>query len=783
MNELPATSGGTSVQTDLSVSNSLSKPKVKFNDRMVTPSKPSQQQSVKVSGEAFGRTQSSGDKQLKLQDRSTAHVSDDAYSDPKRFEDSNANDQVLLDSFDDAETASRTSDDFVVSSSGSEISEIENDPDDMVSPPNTSFPIPVDPRIDGDTITIGNTGADNDGAINGDETITIEGGGKVNKGKFSRALKAIANWFMGLFDNKIAVGLAVFFALTFIFGLLASPVGAPLVFILMTGLAAAITCGLTGLLIADLVPDIGQQQPGNSQNPNQNNNNQSDKSFSEIDKTKSGSSSSQPNADIPDEDDTAGSFFMTPNGKKAPAPVINGGGSSPVRESQDAASAADKVDSQLEKMFGTEVFDEWLNENLLRWSNKAQFAEFSKTLRGRGDYEELAMNNKLDSLLEGLHRNSNDLSLLARSPLKELDSSGPRQWTRLNDFYSIFDEALESLKPTPYECQAMYNRLLRALPKEQFPWVSSNLYSPLLSVGYQRKSLEALSSEEVAKIEVSDMLRLALQRLDLYGRGGQQQKESDDQERLRQIQTVKSKLVVNPQDEKLPEKDIRKIETTPEPEVVEREPVPNREDSSVQSFKKGLQANLSNEDLKGNAEGRARVANSWNKEIGGLGLDWNPVDENKSGQVWFMTIKGELMGCVSALKWSSTNPFVPANATDMEKRFIEITGIPAPPTDLDKRYFEIAVEQAALAIKDKVEKTITKEQISDFKSKSSKGDQMFDNFKVAFIDSILDAPQVGSEKTMEDAFRSVSATDQDKQLIKSYIRDYLINNWIPKILN
>ncbi|ELU13451.1 hypothetical protein CAPTEDRAFT_207044, partial [Capitella teleta] len=435
--------------------------------------------------------------------------------------------------------------------------EVQHTTEAVISPPNTRFPVPVDSKTDDATITISNTGADNDAAINGDETITIEGGGKVNKGKFLRALKAIANWFMGLFDNKIAVGLAVFFALTFLFGLLASPAGAPLVFLLMAGLAAAITCGLTGLLIADLAPDLGQQQqqqPNNSQNPNQQNNNQSDKSSSEIDKTKSGSGSSQPGAASTDANDTDGSFFLTPNGKKAPAPVINGGSNSSARDGTDAASATGAVDAQLDKMFGTEAFDEWLNENLLRWSNKAQFAEFSKTLRGRDDYKELAMDDKLDSLLEDLHRESNDLSYLAHSPLEELDSSGPRQFDRLDYFNSSFDRALELLDPTPEHCQTMFNRLMRVLPKEQFPWVSSNLYSPLLSIGDQRKSLEAQPNKEIAKAEVSDMLRIALRRLDSYGKGGELQKESEEQEKRRQVQTVKRKRAADPQDGKPPEK-------------------------------------------------------------------------------------------------------------------------------------------------------------------------------------------------------------------------------------
>ncbi|KEI70805.1 hypothetical protein [Endozoicomonas elysicola] len=650
--------------------------------------------------------------------------------------------------------------------------QVQYAPEDVVSPPNTSFPVPVDSQTNDASITISNTGADNDAAINGDETITIEGGGQVNKGKFLKALKAVANWFMGLFSNKIAVGLAVFFALTFLFGLLASPAGAPFVFILMAGLSAAITCGLTGLLIADLSPDLSRQQqehqqPSNNQNPNQQNNNQSDKSSSEIDKTKSGSGSSQPSADSVDENDTAGSFFMKPNGKKAPAPVINGGGSSSVRESPDAASAASAVDAQLDKIFGTEAFDEWLNENLLRWSNKAQFAEFSKTLRGRDDYKELAMDDKLDSLLEDLHRESNDLSYLAHSPLEELDSSGPRQFDRLNYFNSSFDRALELLDPTPEHCQTMFNRLMRVLPKEQFPWVSSNLYSPLLSIGDQRKSLEAQPSQEIAKAEVSDMLRIALRRLDSYGKGGELQKESEEQEKRRQVQTVKRKRAADPQDGKPPEK-VRVIEKTSSIEV-----------KPVETHEKEVQVNLSHEDLEGNAESRARVAKTWNRDIDGLGLDWKPTDESKSGKAWFMRIKGELQGCVSELKWSSTNPFVPANATDMEKRFMATTGKSVPPSDLDKNYFEIAVEQAALAIKDKVEKTITEEQIRDLKSEGSRGYQMFGDFKAAFVDSILDAPQVGSEKTMEDAFQAVSAKGQDKLLIKSYIRGHLINKWMP----
>ena len=229
MNELPHTSGGTPVPVGGAVNNSEKDSSVHFKDRKVQCSPPSEPQSA--SEASVSRPPSSGETERKLGERHAGHPgSDDG------------------DGFDELETVSQVS--------GSDISDLS-----QITVPHDAFPVPVASENGGSAITTGNTNANSEVSLTGNESITIEGVGKVNKNKFLSAVKAAFNWLKGLFDNKIVVGLVLFLALSLVFGLLASPAGAPFIYAVMAGLSMAMACGFMGLLVADLALRLVQPGP------------------------------------------------------------------------------------------------------------------------------------------------------------------------------------------------------------------------------------------------------------------------------------------------------------------------------------------------------------------------------------------------------------------------------------------------------------------------------------------------------------------------------------------
>ena len=419
------------------------------------------------------------------------------------------------------------------------------------------------------------------------------------------------------------------------------------------------------------------------------------------------------------------------------------------------------------------IFDEWLNKNILRFVNEAKFPGFAKTRRGHDAVDQPKSEAELDDVLAGLNKLGSDLSALVHEPGAESDKSGFHQEHRLKAFREEMKEALELLAPTPEYRREMYNALLQLLPSSQHH-LPPNIYAPLLSVGESRQSLAGLPKKELAKIEIYDMLRVTLQLLAGNGKDGEERTESGKREKSFQP-PVERKSGADP-DSGGSSQDGRGFISTPAFEPIEEEPDADEKSASVQLADKGVQVILSQKELEANAENRARVVRQWQPKVNGLGIQWEPSDESKSGQVWFAKFKIELRECVGKLTWSNTDPFDFANATKMEQLFMESTGRNIPPTDLDKAYFEFAVEQSVLALKDKVEKTITGDPIHEMKSGGPEDKEALFNLKVEFIDTILEGSRIGSEKTIEDAFQVVSATDQDKLLIKRYIRESLIRN-------
>ena len=178
------------------------------------------------------------------------------------------------------------------------------------------------------------------------------------------------------------------------------------------------------------------------------------------------------------------------------------------------------------KPFSMAVFNQWLSENFSRWTDRQQYAEFSRQLRKNDNFQALATDGVLDRYLEDLNQKSLDLSMLANSPLMQPDGGAGVQQLRLEQFANVFESAMYMLDPSPEHCRTMSTQLLRLLPKEEFPWVSSDLWAPLLSIGDRRKSLEGFSRGELAQVEASDFLRLSLQVLERFANQKQPELES-----------------------------------------------------------------------------------------------------------------------------------------------------------------------------------------------------------------------------------------------------------------
>ncbi len=395
----------------------------------------------------------------------------------------------------------------------------------MIRSPSEEFPAPA--SAEGARITIGN-GVDEPASADG-ASITIKGGGSISKASIKSLAKRLWNWVVDFASNhKIAIGIALSVIFVFIMASPAGPIimGGTVGAVILASLGMVATCGLVGALLVDMIskiPLFAQQQvppPVNRQNQNPQTatqNQQPDQSpepGSQLEPAQhspeQGGLSAQPRVSatatpagvqqktghIAESD---GQFFLTPLEKMSGAD--EGLAAQPVKSSSGAGQA---------KPFSMAAFDSWLSENFARWSSRQNFAKFSKHMRNSDNDEALDADAALDHYLQELDQKLINLSVLANSPLHEPLSSEALQKFNLQQFTEVFESTLAMLDPTPEHCRFMMAQLLSVLPPEEFPWVSPDLWAPLLSIGEGRKSIEGFSRSEMAQVEASDFLRVSL---------------------------------------------------------------------------------------------------------------------------------------------------------------------------------------------------------------------------------------------------------------------------------
>ena len=362
-----------------------------------------------------------------------------------------------------------------------------------------------------------------------DASITIEGGGQISKSAIKSVFKKVWNWAVDFArNNKIAVTVALVALFCIV---MATPGGAAIVGATFAaglgGFGAALCCGLAGYAIAHFIgktslfsrqvpppanpptknPDTGQQQQNPTAQPEPS---RSSSQASSAASSTSGSAKSAPASEPHKTDGIArsdGQFFLTPTEKMSRAAE-----GSAAAENQAAKTAG----AEPEEPFSMAVFNEWLANNISRWSSEQQLAKLSKDL-GLGErHEDWDSDGVLEDFLNQIDDKRLQLATLASSPLTEPTSSAGSQKLKLDEYSRVFDSLLEMLNPTAEQSRHMLTQLLRLLPRERFPWVSSDLWSPLLSTGNVRQSLDGFSRQELAKLEASDFLRLSLQALDSY---------------------------------------------------------------------------------------------------------------------------------------------------------------------------------------------------------------------------------------------------------------------------
>lgn len=362
-----------------------------------------------------------------------------------------------------------------------------------------------------------------------DASITIEGGGQISKSAIKSVFKKVWNWAVDFArNNKIAVTVALVALFCIV---MATPGGAAIVGATFAaglgGFGAALCCGLAGYAIAHFIgktslfsrqvpppanpptknPDTGQQQQNPTAQPEPS---RSSSQASSAASSTSGSAKSAPASEPHKTDGIArsdGQFFLTPTEKMSRAAEA-----SAAAENQAAKTAG----AEPEEPFSMAVFNEWLANNISRWSSEQQLAKLSKDL-GLGErHEDWDSDGVLEDFLNQIDDKRLQLATLASSPLTEPTSSAGSQKRKLDEYSKVFDSLLGILNPTAEQSRHMLTQLLRLLPQERFPWVSSDLWSPLLSTGNVRQSLDGLPRQELAKLEASDFLRLSLQALDSY---------------------------------------------------------------------------------------------------------------------------------------------------------------------------------------------------------------------------------------------------------------------------
>ena len=359
-------------------------------------------------------------------------------------------------------------------------------------------------------------------------SITLEGGGQISKSAIKSVFKKVWNWAVDFARNhKIAITLALVALFCIV---MATPGGAAIVGATFAaglgGVGAAICCGLAGYAIAHFIgktslfsrqvpppanpptknPDTGQQQQNPPAQPEPSSSSQASSAASST----SGSAKSAKASERHKTDSIArsdGQFFLTPTEKMSRA--------------AEASAAAENLATKTtgagpEEPFSMAVFNEWLANNISRWSSEQQLAKLSEELGLSESHEDWDSDGVLEEFLKEIDQKRLHLTKLASSPLTEPTSSAGLQQLKLDQYSTVFDSLLEMLDPTAEQTRHMLTQLLRLLPQERFPWVSTNLWSPLLSRGKERESLEGLSRKDLAKLEASDFLRLSLQALDSF---------------------------------------------------------------------------------------------------------------------------------------------------------------------------------------------------------------------------------------------------------------------------
>lgn len=393
-----------------------------------------------------------------------------------------------------------------------------------------------------------------------DASITIEGGGQVPQSAFKSMIKKLWSWAVNFArDNKVVTAVALAGLLCIVLGGPAGPafIGAVAAGVL-TGLGWAAACALAGYAIACLIgrtslfaqpvpppgsrpnpspqnPDTGQQQqdpPGQNTQPEPSR--PSSQASSGASTTSGSAKSARAKGHKPDSiAQSDGQFFLTPSARvsKSHKPdsvarsdgkflltptedMSRADGASAFAEAENLATKANGAEPK--KTFSMAAFDQWLSEDFSAWAKRQKYAEFSGELHKSDSFQSLDSDGKLDSYFDELSQKCVKLSKLANSPLTDPPSSELTQKVRLDEFTSLFESALKTLDPSPERCQIMSSQLLRMLPKAEFPWVSSDVWSPLLSTGDGRNSLEGLSRDVLAEVEASDYLRLSLRGLNRF---------------------------------------------------------------------------------------------------------------------------------------------------------------------------------------------------------------------------------------------------------------------------
>ena len=557
MKDLPLTPGSSSVRPDLPSSETKSEPERRFKEKAVGKVNPDDPRSLP----RFARASATESLSADLRERGAEYSSETGPYYSQRADSVATESSVLTDH--EAQFFEFAEDDEATSRSGD------------IRRPSSDFPVSVPSATERASTHSGGSRAsartknasitiEGGGQVHGngpdrstpaDDAATVDGVGQVSQSTFKSIVKRLWNWAVDFASNhKITIALALSILFVFIMMSPAGPgiVGGVLGAAMLGSLGMSVSCALVGAIIVDLIgksgpfaqqvpapgPDQSPQNPDAGQKPQPENQSEQTPqsepsqplsrqdsavpSSTTSDKAKPDHGAKRQKADSVARSD--GQFFLTPVEEMSRATGTTAFGSA-----ENLADVADGSGSG--KPFSMEVFNQWLSENFSRWTDRQQYAEFSRQLRKNDNFQALDTDGVLDRYLEELNQKSLDLSMLANSPLRDPDSSAAVQQHRLEQFAGVFESAMKMLDPSPEHCRTMSTQLLRLLPKEEFPWVSSDLWAPLLSIGDRRKSLEGFSRGQLAQVEASDFLRLSLQGLERFANQKQPELESLDGDR------------------------------------------------------------------------------------------------------------------------------------------------------------------------------------------------------------------------------------------------------------